>query len=434
MSDVAKFDSWLTTEEFAALTARQPLESVDGPDGVIFPPTFAAETEGEKGNYNIDYFGGHFTANIRYQHPVGEKLETEITHDKGGSVCLINSVGAEANRIEPLFRPDKCNGQFASLVPQVVIKAGNQRVNLLDAGHRAGDAIVRFTKFGEKVFDAFRSLLDTGNAEPLAQIAPTSIVFGVWDSRGTQAKLPRVFRSVVRAYNVSRVKRSAQFNRAIKYVENGLIDETLDKGEGDKNPLSREGFKDNPATAAPGGVIVEGGIRRDMTVNLSAIRRLRVPHVTDVHKTDPERTLKLQRYILGLTLVAATTRNEERFDLREGCQLRVKPGEKTTWQAVRYEGKDEDLTGLTSEAAVAFAKLAASEFGIAQFEEFEFDQKTAEKWLALDKKTQDKRRRDNPMTKQFPDAEIVTGSAGEGVMSPPDESASKPSPRKKRGQ
>jgi CRISPR-associated protein Csb1 len=325
MSKLTDFDHWLTDDKFAALTARQPLESVDGPDGIIFPPTFAAAegAEGEKGDYNIDYFDGEFIAKIGYRHPADEEVNAEVSHASGGNVCLINSVGAEANRVEPLFRPDKGGDELAKLVPQVRIKAGRQTINLLDAGHRAGDAIIRFTKLGERIFDAFRALLETGNAELLAKVAPTSLVFGVWDSRGTQAKLPRVFRSVVRAYNVKRVTRSAQFNRAIKYVENGLIDEKLDKGSGDNNPLSREGFKDNPAPGSPGGVIVTGELRRDMTINLSAIRRLRVPDVTDTQKTDAEKTLRLRRYVLGLALVAATARNEERFDLREGCQLRV---------------------------------------------------------------------------------------------------------------
>jgi CRISPR-associated protein Csb1 len=406
---LATDENWLAKDEVAALSAQQLLEPVET-GGVIFPPTFAAEDEGKKGGYNIDVFNGGYKATIDYGPPKQAEIKTEITHESGRNVCLIDSVGAEANRIEPLFKPNKCEGRYSGLVPQVVIRAGSRTVNLLDAGHRAGDAIIRFTKFGETVFEAFKALNATNNAEPLAKCAPTSLVFGVWDSRGSQEKVPRAFRSVIRAYNVVPLTRSAQYNRATKYVEYGLVPEELDKGSGDNNPLSREGFKDNPATGSHGGVLVGGDIRRDMTINLTAIRRLRVPKDSDPTKDDPERTLKLRRYILGLVLVAATARCEDKYNLREGCQLKQKGGHKPVWRVVSYEGEDVELTGLTEDVAAAYADAAAKAFGVENFPEFEFDQKAAEKWLRLDKKQQDKLRRDKPMTQQF------AGDAGEGAQ------------------
>src|SRR5262249_15735259 len=156
-----------------------------------------------------------------------------------------------------------------------------------------------------------------------------------------------------------------------------LVSEDLDKGEGDKNPLSREGFKDNPASGSHGGVIVRGDIRRDMTINLSATRRLRVPQTGDPTKDDDERTLKLRRYILGLALLAASVRSEDRYNLREECQLRQKPGHKSVWKEVRFEGDDKDLSGLTEEATAAYAKLAAEAFGVGGSREVPFDEKSA---------------------------------------------------------
>lgn len=417
MTALEQYDKLLTTDETAALTVHQLLESVEGPSGVVFPPTFAAEEGEQKGGYNIDSYGGGYKATIDYEPPKQAKITTDIQHETGRNVCLIDSVGAEANRIEPLFRPDKCQGRFAGLVPQIIIKAGSRSINLLDAGHRAGDAIVRFTSIGEEVFEAFKALNLTGNAEKLAKIAPTSLVFGVWDSRGTQEKWPRVFRSVVRAYDVVPLTRSAQYNRATKYVEYGIISEDLDKGSGDTNPLSREGFKDNPATRSHGGVIVRGEIRRDMTINLSAIRRLRVPQSHDPSKDDVESTLKLRRYILGLALLAATIRSEDKYNLREGCHLRQKPGHRPIWKEVRFEGDDQELPGLTEDVAATFAEQAAKAFGVGESREVQFDQKTAEKWLKLDKKQQDKMRRDKPMTKQFT-VDVEEVSSEEAVRRP----------------
>ena len=42
MSELAKFDPWLTTDTFAALVIREYLEPVEGPEGVLFPATYAA--------------------------------------------------------------------------------------------------------------------------------------------------------------------------------------------------------------------------------------------------------------------------------------------------------------------------------------------------------------------------------------------------------
>ena len=39
MSNVAKFDSWLTRDAVARLVIREHLVSVEGSDGVIFPAT-----------------------------------------------------------------------------------------------------------------------------------------------------------------------------------------------------------------------------------------------------------------------------------------------------------------------------------------------------------------------------------------------------------
>src|SRR4051794_10109538 len=117
MSELTKYDAWLADAGPAALVIREPLIPVEGRDGVFFPATFAAAEDRSKfpGGYNINEF------------------------PDGTSVCLVDSVGSQANRIEPLFaRPP-----YAELVPQVVVTAGEKAVNLLEAGHRAGDAVVR---------------------------------------------------------------------------------------------------------------------------------------------------------------------------------------------------------------------------------------------------------------------------------------------------
>src|SRR5262249_22807369 len=146
--------AWLRDSGPAALVLLEPLEPVEGTDGVFFPATFAASEDRTKfaGGYNIDSF------------------------PDGTNVCLVDSVGSQANRIEPIFNKPG----YVGLVPKVTITAGDTTVNLLNAGHRAGDAIARCSELRDELQAAFNEVLE-GNVEPLAKIAPTSLVFGVWD-------------------------------------------------------------------------------------------------------------------------------------------------------------------------------------------------------------------------------------------------------------
>jgi CRISPR-associated protein Csb1 len=379
-----QFDDWLKDDsDVAALVIHQWLEPVEGKDAIIFPPTYA-KPEG----MNDEDWSGYIIDDF----------------NDGSSVCLIDSVGSQANRMEPIFK----RKPYSSLVPQVLIKAGEREVSLLDAGHRAADAIVRFANkmlgesdkgaksLSEQLWNAFKEWQEYGNAEPLARIAPTSLIFGAWDSRATQAKLPRIVRSVIRAYDVKRCTRKAQFNTPLHYVDEGLIDESLDKGEGGKNPLSQEGFRHNPAPRAPGGVVARE-IRRDASLNLAALRTLGVKPERDARATE-ERCLKLRRYILGLAVVALGNRDGQQLNLREGCLLRVEKS--STWQFVPFEGEKRDVA-IDEKVARKFAEQSAIQFGVQQFENpFLFDNKKAEAWLKLKKDDRDKRRREGPVIKQ----------------------------------
>ena len=339
MSDtLTKFDSWLTGDAGpAALVIREHLMPVEGADGVLFPATFAAG-DNFPGGYNIDEF------------------------PDGPNVCLIDSVGSQANRIEPLF----ADAKYAGLVPQVVIKAGEKEINLLEAGHRAGDAIVRCSALKQELQDAFKAVLK-GNAQPLAKTAPTSLVFGVWDSRDTQAKLPRLIASAVRAFGVKRLTRGAVYQPPVPYVDDGLIDADLDTGKGKDNPLSQKGFKHNPASASHGGVIATGGIRRDATLSLAALRLLAAGK-------DEKNTLSLRRYVFGLALVAFT--HSPSGYLRQGCNLVLDPKAQQEFVEVYNDGRRVPAK-VTHDDALTYAKAAAQAFGIGKNRTVEFDKKLA---------------------------------------------------------
>ncbi len=345
MPDLARFDPWLDDSGPAALVIREPLTPVEGPDGVLFPATYAAAEDKTKfpGGYNIDPF------------------------PDGTNVCLVDSVGSQANRIEPIF----AKPGYAELVPQVVIRAGEKAVNLLEAGHRAGDAIARCSGLRDQLQAAFKEVL-RGNAEPLARIAPTSLVFGVWDSRDTQAKLPRLVASTVRAFNVKKLTRSAQFVPAVEYVEQNLLPEPPDTKT--RDAYAERGFVHVPASGSHGGVIATGGVRRDATLSLAALRLLAVRDANG--KVSEDDTRKLRRYVLGLALTALTA--PQSAYLRQGCNLVPDPDRPREFKLVHADGRREDVA-LSHDDARAFAKAAAQAFGVGEGRTVEFDKGLAER-------------------------------------------------------
>ncbi|HWB84103.1 MAG TPA: type I-U CRISPR-associated RAMP protein Csb1/Cas7u [Bryobacteraceae bacterium] len=355
---VDKFDSLLTDAGPAAIVFRRKLMPVEGKDSWIFPPTFAQsesadeDEEGGGGTYQID----------------------PLPNDERRNVCLIDSIGSQANRIEPLFKKEP----YSALVPQVRVKLKDgDEVNLLDAGHRAADAVVRFSRsYGPRFWDAFSKYRKHRDCSDLVKLAPTSLLFGVWDSRGTGVKIQRIVRSVVRGYDVTPAKRRATYRAPYEYTSNGVIAQALDNGKGKNNPLSEQGFKYSLAPETHGGVLVKGDICQEAVINLVALRSLSNDRPT-------------QRYLLGLALVALSYRDQEGFNLREGCLLCAASTEDFDgkWTVVKFDStKDETaLKGFTHELALAFAQSTAKDVPIDQPSPDTFDSDTAEAWLKLKK-------------------------------------------------
>ena len=315
----------------------------------------------------------------------------------GTNSCEIDSPQSQANRIEPEFKRPK----YRDLVPQIEIKVGNDPskgtiINLLDAGHRAGDTIVRFSSLAGEFHDALLAV-KAGNHFKLGILAPTSLLFGVWDSRSTQVKVQRALKASIRASNIRECTRSAQFTPAADYVAAGVVDADRDQGEGDQNPLSSEGMKHALAVQKAGGVMLTAAseLTRTVSLNLAAIRALRAD--------DDPRTRALQAYVLGLGLIAITTDLD--LNLREGCNLRFRD-EKDAPKLVPRRGPAKPQA-LDHEKIVDFAKASAKDFFHAAGIPFEnkdhldavFETGVAEAFLALEKKEdRDKVRALGPLT------------------------------------
>jgi CRISPR-associated protein Csb1 len=344
-----------------ALHLRQRLRPVEeGEYAVIFPPTYADI------GYNID------------------------TLSDGTKVATIDSVGSQANRMEPLFKQQP----YAALVPQIEVEIRREdcgqcepcrqnvartssgggkkeqcsdprivRWSLLDFAHRVADAtVVASPDLAKLVLPTIVELDRSGDAGPLCLVAPTSLIFGFWNSRAKPAvKRPRLVRSVIRAWDVEPLYSAAQFNsvwKSLGDVQKAALEKYAKES---KVKLSESGFADAPATfrkvsqgaakqmtefrgGSPnperrvlGGVVAKGAIDRTVTVNLLALRALwgTLPE-NGGRRREASREIRL--YLLLLALLAATADPE--LYLREGCLLQV-VDDSDQWWAVPRRGKSK---------------------------------------------------------------------------------------------
>jgi len=365
-----------------ALHLKQKLLPVEGDGGVIFPPTYADI------GYNID----------------------ELSD--GTKVCTIDSVGSQANRMEPIFKAagsGEPENPLAKLVPQITIRLGNKPpVSIFDAGHRLGDALVRASDLSEKAVEAFAAY-QNGDSTPLARLAPTSLVFGAWDSRGEGAKLPRLVSSVVRARDIEILHRAALYSPAADFSMADLLGPHEDD-KAEKDARSALGFQHAPATWSPndkipeykdgrpnvdrrivGGIIANGEIVRDVTVNLIALRKLCGPD-----------KVTLREYILGLALVAACF-PQDGF-LRQGCLLTLAPDSPAQWEEVNRNGLRTPIS-IDAQSAGEFATNAARRFTVAMPSIFTFDSSRAREMLDEQKggkKKKGKGKADQPAGSEMP--------------------------------
>ncbi len=332
-------ENWIDDEsDIVALHLKQELLPVGGKKGeknVIFPPTYADI------GYNID------------------------TLRDGTKVALVDSVGSQANRMERIFKKKS----YSKLVPQIEINLVNdekreekeknvnennsiRKISLLDLAHRGADATVYSCPgLAQEMTKAFHELKINGNAWKLFKLSPTSLVFGFWDSRGGSGeKSPRLVRSIIRAWDVESIHSAAQFNSIWKYLSENNKNELKKSGNNDKR--SAVGLADVPSvfrenklsktlddrifnleTRVLGGILVNGIIERNITVNLVALR--------NICGGNSDKTKSIQSYLLALSLIAATY--EIDLFLREGCHLRYTHDD--CWEQIprRGEGKKVQL-------------------------------------------------------------------------------------------
>ena len=173
---------------------------------------------------------------------------------------------------------------------------------------------------------------------PLARLAPTSLVYGAWDSRDTRVRVPRAIAATIRAVDVSVLTRSAQYSGAFGQAALGL-----DAAEWKK--AAAAGFAPTPCVDRPGGVLVHGAIVQSASIVLEGLRGYRTADASDV----------LPAYLLGLALGGLLTTGR-RYRLRSGCAL--VPAGPAEWRAVTESGERLDVA-IDADSVVAELRDAA---------------------------------------------------------------------------
>lgn len=342
IKDILSGDYIVAVEQLLEL---QPANS----DGVVFPPTYPGPIKGSK------------------------TPQYCISRGEGWSRVTLDSVQSQANRIEPAF-----GAELAHLIPQHEVsyempvhndETGETRkvsvkVNLVDMGHRIAGAEVRANR---ELYKAARAaLLDygqNGNPIPLIHLAPTSLLFGAWDSRGLtldfksipegqKAKIKRMLSSTIAGEGVRELQAGALYTPPVDYQALGVTAEGEVSDEDDsKSKGSMRGYSNAISNVKPfGGVHVER-IQRQTRLNCVTLRK-----VLRGIKDYAERSTHGE-YLLGLALAAVTLPQD--YDLRQGCQLAPQAGaNEDVWRVLRRNGLREDVE-ILHEEVVSFAQEAA---------------------------------------------------------------------------
>jgi CRISPR-associated protein Csb1 len=265
-----------------------------------------------------------------------------ITELGDSNVVTIDTWGSQANRIEPLFLRDP----YRKLLPQITIRrqvsGETVEYNLLERPHRAADVIVRYSSLKPKFDEAMADWLK-GDCRPLLKLAPTSVIFGFDDRRGT--KTARQGRIVSSRIDATRVRQAAEY---AQYT--GVVAAAEDPAE--QKQMSAVGWSGSPSYRPSGGVYVEGHIARYGSLSLSSLRELG-PAGPDGEKA--------RQYALGLAMVAFTAPTQ--YELRSGCSLRPDPKHVAAYTIATYDRGDLPLQ-VSHADALAFAQRAAKAFNV----------------------------------------------------------------------
>lgn len=326
----------------AAIRIVTRLESAYGPEHKVFPATY------QGGMYATE------TRRIRKRAENGDNGETEEV-----KCVVLDSVQSQANRFEEALLAAYGEGRIR--LPLLTVNFNDVpsvgRITSLDAPHRIADAIFREsllngTPFRETSEGQSFAAANVRNATALFELCPTALVFGVWDSTGSEGglgnKFARALVSEIVAFNVSDgVKTASRIDPTgiekckVYETESGdwTVFEEQAKRDANGNPVlygrNRE-TRGKPSAINLGNVTpdivrrersnepVPGGITMEFAeqttvLSLTALRRLRFPDADG--NESQTRNVAARTVLAALALAAIEHQRRQGYFLRSRCDL-----------------------------------------------------------------------------------------------------------------
>ena len=335
--------------EAIAYRLAAELEPASGAGGKVFPPTYMME-------------GARDT-----------KYALEKTSDGSLKSVLLDSVASQANRAELALLDALDNGYLTFPAPYVDFSncddVAFDRVSVLEAPHRIADAIFRdstldgvgfrLTETGKRIFKS-----SPINATEAFKYAPTSLLFGVWDSTGPQGgggmKFQRAFVSEIIGHDPaiglkvgSRID-PLGISASVKITAPKESDENMweldPKGKGKPSDVNHSNVA--PSIDAESGGVYIRRATQTAVLSLAALRKLRFPGFGK----DAQVSARTALAALGLAALAFVADADR--DLRSRCLL--VPAARPEFKRISREwGQDAEapldanLAAKTLEEAVA---------------------------------------------------------------------------------
>lgn len=357
-----------------ALRSRLTLQPAGGDGDKVFPPSYSVPDTAE-----------HKYAVEKRQIGDSDSLSTTV---------LLDSVASQANRAELALLEGWERGELAFPVPYVDFTADGgatdyEKLTVLEAPHRLADAIFRDSLLDGTLFrlsDIGQAITDATprNATNVFRYAPTSLLFGMWDSTGPKGGLGSKFQ---RAYVSEIVGLDAAVGRKVssridplqieKVQPDGKVYNSADPNEvwtlDEANAEMKKGkpvlasrgsdsgdagqpSKINHGNIAPsidpkaGGVTISKALQTTV-ISLAALRNLRF------RGFDREAETAARTAVAALGLAAIVYQHETDFDLRSRCLLL--PQHSPRIELLARDGSADRVADLDRGSAVEILAAAA---------------------------------------------------------------------------
>ncbi len=362
--------------EAVALRSRMALQPAGGEGDKVFPPSYA-----------VDGRADHKYAVEERQVGDGDKVSTTV---------LLDSVASQANRAELALLDGWERGELVFPVPWVDFSDDGgatdyEKLTVLEAPHRLADAIFRDSLLDGTLFrlsDIGRAITDATprDATDLFRYAPTSLLFGMWDSTGPKgglgSKFQRAYVSEIVGFDARvgkkvgsridplQIERVAPEDRVYNSADRSEVwTDDPERSERDKGkPVhasrgSASGEAGQPSKinhgnivpsidAQAGGVTISSALQTTV-ISFAALRRLRCKG----HPREAETAMHVAVAALGVAAIAYQYAMD--YDLRSRCLLL--PAHPPRLELLRRDGSPGEVVEVDRATSARILEGAAAQ-------------------------------------------------------------------------